>query len=58
MSDIKIKLWDELNEREITFKTTLVGENITHYVDAFRAFLLAAEFHPDVVRNALGRDDE
>lgn len=56
MSSIKFICKDSCNERTVTLKTTLQGENITHYIDAFRAFLLAMEFHPDVVKRALGED--
>lgn len=39
--------------------TELEGENIQHYVDAFRKFLLAIEFAPDTIERALGeRGDE
>lgn len=57
MSTLKFICKDSCNERTVTLKTTLQGENITHYIDAFRAFLLAMEFHPDVVKQALGEDD-
>ena len=53
---IKFICKDKPNERTVTLKTTLQGENISHYIDAFRAFLLAMEFHPDVVKRALGED--
>ncbi len=39
--------------------TEIEGENIQHYVDAFRKFLLAIEFAPETIERALGkRSDE
>lgn len=36
---------------------TLEGENIDHYISAFRRFLLALEFHPDVIEEHLNAGD-
>ena len=41
MSTIKFVLDDEFNQRTVKFKTTLGGDSIDHYYEAFEAFLLA-----------------
>lgn len=41
----------------VSFQTTLRGVHIDYYVEAFKCFLLALQFHPDNVRDALGEDN-
>jgi hypothetical protein len=57
MSTIKFVCHDDYNERTVKFSTTLQRENIDGYIDAFRQFLAALEFHPDTINRALGEDD-
>jgi len=53
MNTIKFTLDDQFNERVVKFSTTLDGENIGHYVEAFAAFLLACGFDHETVNNRL-----
>lgn len=57
MTTLKFKCNDTPNNRVVEYKTTLAGENIQHYVDAFRAFLLALEFHKDAIDRHLGEQE-
>ena len=40
---------DDLNQRTVEFKTTLGGDSIDHYYEAFEAFLLAVGFVQDSI---------
>ena len=49
MSTIKFVLDDDFNQRTVEFKTTLGGDSIDHYYEAFEAFLLAVGFVKDTI---------
>lgn len=57
MSQIKFVCHDTPNERTVKFETTLEGEHIDHYVNAFRLFLLTLEFNSETIDRALGEND-
>ena len=46
---LKIVLHDRFNQRKVVFKTTLAGENIDHYYEAFEAFLLSVGFARETI---------
>ena len=46
---LKIVLNDHFTQRKIVFKTTLAGEPIDHYYEAFEAFLLSVGFARETI---------
>ena len=56
MSTIEFKLTDTYNGRVVTGSTTLEGEHIHAYLEAFTAFLLMIGFDRQIVNRYLPED--
>lgn len=56
MSKLKFELDETLCNRQVEFSTTLTGEHISHYVEAFIAFLRATGFAEDSIKEYINYD--
>ena len=46
---LKIVLDDHFNKRRVVFKTSLTGEHVDHYYEAFESFLLSIGFARETI---------